>query len=77
MDKLDALHLSYYNEKFGFGNMQEQLKEAKTLNKDVTLDDVRTWRNKNIEKQLKGYNSFVASEPKEEYQIDLGFFKWR
>ena len=24
--------------------------------------------------QLKGYNSFVASDPKEEYQIDLGCF---
>jgi hypothetical protein len=23
--------------------------------------------------QLKGYNSFVATDPKEEYQIDLGF----
>ena len=51
MDKLDALHLSYYNEKFGFGNMQEQLKEAKKLNKDITVDDVKTWRNKNIEKK--------------------------
>ena len=52
MDKLDALHLSYYNEKFGFGNIQEQLKEAKKLNQDITLDDVKTWRNKNIEKQF-------------------------
>ena len=51
MDQLDALHLSYYNEKFGFGNIQEQLKEAKKLNPDITLDDVKTWRNKNIEKQ--------------------------
>jgi hypothetical protein len=75
MDKLDALHLSYYNERYGFGNMSEQLKEAKKLNPDITLDDVKNWRDKNIEKtkQLKGYNSFIASNPKEEYQIDLGF----
>ena len=51
MDKLDALHLSYYNERYGFGNLQEQLKEAKQLNQDITLDDVKNWRDKNIEKQ--------------------------
>ena len=50
MDKLDALHHSYYNETKGFGNLQEQFKEAKKLNPDITLDDVKNWRNKNIEK---------------------------
>ena len=32
--------------------------------------------NNNIERetQLKGYNSYIADEPYEEYQIDLLFF---
>ena len=32
----------------------------------------------NIERttQLKGYNSFIANEPKEEYQMDLFFMNY-
>ena len=51
MDKLDALHLSYYNERYGFGNMSEQLKEAKKLNADITLDDVKIGGIKTLKKQ--------------------------
>ena len=36
----------------------------------------QSWWQKNIEKKTnyKGYNSFIASEPYEEFQADLAFF---
>ena len=74
--KKDALHSNYFNELFGYGNAQEQLKTAQKLNPSITLADIKKWREENIEqkKQLKGYNSFVATRPKQEYQVDHAFF---
>ena len=50
--------------------------DAKTNSPDVTLDDVRKWKEKNIlnKQKYRGYNSFIASKPFEEFQIDLMFF---
>ena len=52
------------------------MKDAKKKDKHITLEDVKVWRSKNIEqtKNLKGYNSFVAQKPYEEFQMDLAFF---
>jgi len=60
----------------GFGSIQDQLKSASARDKNITVDDIKTWRDNNIEKKtnLKGYNSFVANKPREEYQMDLAFF---
>ena len=39
------------------------------------MEDIKKWFNKNVERKgkLRGMNSFVASEPREEYQMDLFF----
>lgn len=65
-----------YHDLAGYGSMQDTLKEAKLKDKSITINDVKNWFDKNVEKkrQLKGYNSFVASEPFQEFQIDIGFF---
>ena len=60
----------------GFNSAKEQLKDARLKDKSITMDDIKEWRKENIEetKQLKGYNSFVAEKPYEEFQMDLAFF---
>ena len=48
------------------------LKKLKT----IALADFKEWKAKNVERktQLKGENSFIASKPYQEYQMDLMFF---
>jgi len=64
-----------YNDPSGFGSVKKTLDEAKQLDKSITIDDVKDWFHKNVEKknQLKGMNSFVAPHPYYEYQLDLFF----
>ena len=64
-----------YNDPSGFGSINKTLDEAKQVDKSITIDDVKDWFRKNVEKknQLKGMNSFVAPHPYYEYQLDLFF----
>ena len=75
MNKEEIIKHSYYD-LAGFGSIKDQLKSAQARDKSITLNDIKEWRNKNLEKktQLKGYNSFIADHAKQEYQMDLGFF---
>lgn len=65
-----------YTDLAGFSNLKEHYKDAKIKDNTITINDVKEWRSKNIERktQLKGYNSFVAQGPYYEYQADLAFF---
>ena len=56
--------------------MKEILKDAKRHDKSITYSDVKAWKDSNIERKinLRGQNSFIASKPREEYQMDLLFF---
>ena len=56
----------------GFGSIQQTFAEARKLDKTITLNDVKEWKEKNIVRKtnLPGYNSYVASEPRFEYQVD-------
>ena len=64
-----------YNNPLGFGSIKNSLKDARKIDSAITLQDVIKWKESNIERktQLKGYNSFVAHKPFEEFQIDLFF----
>ena len=64
-----------YNDPSGFGSVKKTLDEAKQIDKTITIDDVKNWFSKNVEKknQLKGMNSFVAPHPYYEYQLDVFF----
>ena len=55
--------------------MAKTLKFAQKCNRDVTLEDVKDWFAKNLSRkiQLKGYNSFVAREAYQEYEMDFFF----
>ena len=76
MSEKDSVIDKIYHDKAGFGSMKTTLDDARKIDKTITMDDVKKWFDKNVERKtnLKGYNSFVASEPKEEYQIDIMFF---
>ena len=56
----------------GFGSIQQTFAEARKLDKTITLNDVKEWKEKNIVRKtnLPGYNSYVASAPRFEYQVD-------
>ena len=74
--KKDETIAKIYYDPAGYGSNIATLKEAKEIDKTITLEDIKEWKAKNLERktQLKGYNSFVASRPYQEYQMDLMFF---
>jgi len=74
MTKDEILNFIYFDPA-GFGSMKETLMEARKKDKSITMKDVKEFIDKHVEqkKQLRGYNSFIAHEPKEEYQVDLFF----
>ena len=75
-DSKQALIAKIFNDPAGFGSNTNTLKRAKQLYKTITIADIKKWKNKNVERktQFKGENSFVASKPYQEYQMDLMFF---
>ena len=60
----------------GYGSINQTLKEAKAYDQTITFDYVKDGISRHTERKtnLKGFNSFVASEPHQEYQMDLMFF---
>jgi hypothetical protein len=65
-----------YNDPAGHGSIKTTYEDAKAKDSSITYGDVQAWFHKNIDRkrQLKGYNSFIASEPFEEFQVDLAFW---
>jgi len=59
----------------GFGSIKNTLKDVRKIDKSITEAEVKEFIENNTEKKtnLKGYNSFIANEPKQEYQVDLFF----
>ena len=64
-----------YLDPAGFGSIKQTYAEARKKDKSITMKDVKDFIDKHVEqkKQLRGYNSFIAHGPKEEYQVDLFF----
>jgi hypothetical protein len=46
MEDKDKIIEFIYTDPAGFGSIKQTLKEAKKLNKDITLDDVKLWIDK-------------------------------
>ena len=66
-----------YNDPLSFGSIQKNtLRDARKIDSTITLNDIKQWKDTNIEHktQLKGYSSFVAKKPFEEFQIDVFFY---
>jgi hypothetical protein len=58
-----------------YGSIKDTFTDAKKKDKTITYDDVKKWFDNNFTRKtnLKGYNSYIASEPFEEFQMDLFF----
>ena len=74
-DKDKIIEQSYYDP-LGFGSAAKHLADSRTADASIAMRDIQNWRQKTIEKKTsyKGYNSFIASEPYEDFQADLAFF---
>ena len=72
----DALEIAYNTTR---GSLAAMLKKARLLKKGITMDDVKRWRLENTNKEKKttrkSFNSWVGNRAKDEYQVDLFFFK--
>ena len=66
-----------YSQYGNFGNVAKTLKAARLLDRSITRKDVQQWKDKNHAplRAHCGLNSYVAKKPKEEYQMDLMFFR--
>jgi len=73
MSTKDEIISKTYYDFGGYGSIARTLKEAREIDPTIKEIDVKTWKDKNLQRKtnLKGQNSFIASEPKQEYQIDL------
>ena len=68
----------YENPIYGYSSAVKTLKEAKSIDKSITLQDVKDYFSKLPQKQLqfkyKGYNSFIASDFLDQIQLDIADF---
>ena len=62
-----------YHDLGGFGSIQSTFKDAKAKDTSIKLSDVQAWIKENVDRktQVRGFNSFIADKPYEEFQIDL------
>ena len=67
----------YYDVDTGFGGISETYKKSKKILNTITYNDVKDFLERQKSRQFKayrGFNSYVASEPLQELQVDLGDF---
>ena len=75
MDK-DAIIERIYYDPGQHGSVRKTYLAAHQRNQTITEAYVKAWFTRNIARKtdLPGYHSFITSEPREEYQMDLMFF---
>ena len=74
-NKTEILKSIYYD-RSGYGSILNTYKEAKSKDKSITLSDTNKFFEEYVNKkdrQVKGYNSFVAPRAFYEYEVDLFF----
>ena len=67
----DDIIENIYNE--FYGSIKNTLRDAQQIDPTIKYEDVKNWYDKNSTKKtnLKGYNSYIADYPYQEYQMDL------
>jgi transposase InsO family protein len=62
-----------YNDQTGFGSLASTYQDVKKKYPEITYKQVKDWYARNAEYNVRstGYNSFVASAPLQEFQVDL------
>ena len=72
---LDKTLARVYYDPAGYGSKKETFDDVKKIDKNVKYSDIVDFFEKHVEqkKNLKGMNSFIASHPYQEFQMDLMF----
>ena len=72
----DQIIEKVYHDPAGYGSINNTLADAIQYDPTITYEDVRKWKDSNLEKkrQLRGYNSCIASKAFQEFEIDIFFF---
>ena len=76
-DKDKVIRQVYYDADTGFGSIAETYKESKKILNTITYNDVKDFLERQKVRQFKayrGFNSYVATEPLQEIQIDIADF---
>ena len=73
MEAKDEIIRKAYYDSGALGSIKRTLQEAREIDPSIKEADVKSWKDRNLQRKinLKGFNSFIASSPKEEYQMDL------
>ena len=73
-EKEKVIRQVYYDVEKGYSSIQQTYKDSKHILKSITLTDVKDFLQKQSPRQTKRprkWNSYVADEPLEEFQLDL------
>ena len=64
-----------YFDPSGFLSIRNTLKNVRKIDKSITEAEVKEFIENNTERKthFSGYNSFIANEAKQEYEIDICF----
>ena len=76
-DKDEIIRQMYHDSDSGLGSINQTHREATKILNNITYNDVKDFLERQKPRQFKayrGFNSYVASEPLQELQIDLGDF---
>ena len=74
LTKDDLISNVYYDTENGYGSIKNTSEQIKKVDPSIKYDDVKTWMNKQPNKQRKAYkgsNSYVAPFARFQYQIDI------
>ena len=69
----DKIIKEVYFDSGALGSIKRTLEDARKKDPSIKEADVKSWKDRNLRKKINvsGFNSWIASEPKEEYQMDL------
>ncbi|MFY9239447.1 MAG: transposase family protein [Roseovarius sp.] len=76
-DRDKVIRQVYYDTQTGFGSIAETFKESKKILNTITYNDVKDFLERQKVRQFKayrGFNSYVATEPLQEMQVDIADF---
>ena len=70
--KNDTISKTYHE---FYGSQKDTFLQARKKDNTITQEDVKKWFNNNFDRKTnpRGFNSFIAHHPYQEYQIDLFF----
>ena len=78
IDKDKIIRDVYYTPS-GYSSMRQTLDDARKKDKSIKMEDVEKWFNQHVvpSREPRGYNSWVADHPRQEFQSDLFFLVQR